>query len=63
IFPFAARKLWNKFVVRYHDLTQTDHFTRELFGREFTRRYHAIADTAVAVGAVKEAPAMGAAAS
>jgi predicted component of type VI protein secretion system len=44
--PFAARKLWKKFLVRHHDLTHTDHFARELFGREFTRRYHAIADSA-----------------
>jgi predicted component of type VI protein secretion system len=44
--PFAARKLWTKFRVRHHDLTHTDHFARELFGREFTRRYHAIADSA-----------------
>lgn len=44
--PFTARKLWKKFLVRHHDLTHTDHFARELFGREFTRRYHAIADSA-----------------
>jgi hypothetical protein len=44
--PFAARKLWKKFLVRHHDLTHTDHFARELFGRDFTRRYHAIADSA-----------------
>jgi len=44
--PLAARKLWRKFLVRHHDLTHTDHFARELFGREFTRRYHAIADSA-----------------
>lgn len=44
--PFAARKLWKKYLVRHHDLTHTDHFARELFGREFTRRYHAIADSA-----------------
>jgi hypothetical protein len=43
---FAARKLWRKYLVRHHDLTHTDHFARELFGREFTRRYHAIADSA-----------------
>lgn len=45
VWPFAARKLWRRFVVRHHDLLQTDHFARELFGREFTRRYHAIADS------------------
>jgi hypothetical protein len=44
--PFTARKLWRKYLVLHHDLTQTDHFARELFGREFMRRYHAIADTA-----------------
>lgn len=44
--PLAARKLWRKFLVRHHDLTHTDHFARELFGRDFTRRYHAIADSA-----------------
>jgi hypothetical protein len=44
--PLAARKLWRKYLVRHHDLTHTDHFARELFGREFTRRYHAIADSA-----------------
>jgi pSer/pThr/pTyr-binding forkhead associated (FHA) protein len=60
--PYPARRFWNRFVVRYHDLTQTDHFTRELFGREFTRRYHAIADTAVAVGAAAESPMLGGAA-
>jgi predicted component of type VI protein secretion system len=51
VWPFAARKLWHKFVVRHHDLTQTDHFARELFGREFMRRYHAIADSAIQVRA------------
>jgi pSer/pThr/pTyr-binding forkhead associated (FHA) protein len=56
--PYPARRFWNRFVVRYHDLTQTDHFTRELFGREFTRRYHAIADAAVAVGAAAKSPAL-----
>jgi len=45
VWPFTARKLWRRFLVRHHDLVQTDHFARELFGREFTRRYHAIADT------------------
>jgi predicted component of type VI protein secretion system len=44
--PLAARKMWRKFLVRHHDLTHTDHFARELFGRDFTRRYHAIADSA-----------------
>jgi predicted component of type VI protein secretion system len=44
--PLAARKLWKKFLVKHHDLTHTDHFARELFGRDFTRRYHAIADSA-----------------
>jgi predicted component of type VI protein secretion system len=50
IWPYRARKLWNRFLVRHHDLTQADHFTRELFGRAFARRYHAIADNATAVG-------------
>jgi pSer/pThr/pTyr-binding forkhead associated (FHA) protein len=58
--PYPARRLWNKFVVRYHDMTHTDHFTRELFGREFTRRYHAIADNAVAIGSAGESPLVGA---
>lgn len=44
--PLTARKLWRKFLVLHHDLTHADHFARELFGREFTRRYHAIADSA-----------------
>jgi len=44
VWPLTARKLWRRFLVRHHDLVQTDHFARELFGREFTRRYHAIAD-------------------
>jgi pSer/pThr/pTyr-binding forkhead associated (FHA) protein len=60
--PYPARRLWNRFVVRYHDMTHTDHFTRELFGREFTRRYHAIADNAVAIGSGAESPQVGAAA-
>jgi predicted component of type VI protein secretion system len=46
VWPFAAQKLWRKYMVRHHDLTQEDHFARELFGHEFTRRYHAIADSA-----------------
>lgn len=49
VWPHTAKKLWRKFLVRHNDLTQTDHFTRELFGREFTRRYHAIADAAMRV--------------
>ena len=49
LWPYSARKLWIRFVVRHSDLTQTDHFTRALFGREFTRRYHAIADSSAAV--------------
>ena len=51
VWPLTARKLWHKFVVRHHDLTHSDHFARELFGKEFTRRYHAIADTSVNVRA------------
>jgi predicted component of type VI protein secretion system len=54
LWPYAARRLLRKYLVRHHDLTQTDHFTRELFGREFTRRYHAIADSAVGVPAQSE---------
>lgn len=46
VWPFAAQKLWRKYMVRHHDLTLQDHFARELFGHEFTRRYHAIADSA-----------------
>jgi predicted component of type VI protein secretion system len=49
LWPYPARKLWNQFLVRHRDLTQADHFTRELFGRAFVRRYHAIADSAAAV--------------
>jgi predicted component of type VI protein secretion system len=49
LWPFPARRLWRSFVVRHRDLTQTDHFARALFGREFTRRYHAIADNAATV--------------
>ena len=49
LWPYAARKLWRKFVVCHHDLTQADHFTHALFGREFQRRYHAIADSTLAV--------------
>jgi predicted component of type VI protein secretion system len=50
LWPYPARKLWNRFLIRHHDLTHADHFTRELFGRAFARRYHAIADNAAAVG-------------
>ena len=46
VWPFAAQKMWRKYMVRNHDLTLKDHFARELIGREFTRRYHAIADSA-----------------
>jgi hypothetical protein len=46
VWPFTAQKLWRKYMVRHNDLTQQDHFARELFGHEFTRRYHAIADSA-----------------
>jgi predicted component of type VI protein secretion system len=49
LWPFAAKKLWRRLVVRHHDLLHADHFARELFGREFTRRYHAIADSATHV--------------
>jgi predicted component of type VI protein secretion system len=51
VWPFAAQKLWRKYMVRHNDLTLQDHFARELFGREFTRRYHAIADSASHVAA------------
>jgi type VI secretion system protein len=45
--PFAARKLWRKYLVQYHHLREADRFTHELFGRAFARRYYAITGAAL----------------
>jgi predicted component of type VI protein secretion system len=39
---FATRKHWRKYVVQHFELLQGDRFTRELFGREFARRYYVV---------------------
>lgn len=55
LWPFTARKLWRRFLVRHNDLLHADHFARELFGHEFTRRYHAIADSSTQVEPLEHA--------
>jgi predicted component of type VI protein secretion system len=39
---FATRKHWRRYVAQHFEMLQGDRFTRELFGREFARRYYVV---------------------
>jgi predicted component of type VI protein secretion system len=43
LFPYAARKLWRRYVAHHQEMIEGDRFTRELFGRAFARRYYSVA--------------------
>lgn len=38
----ASRKLWKRYLAQHYDLMEGDRFMRQLFGREFVRRYYAV---------------------
>jgi hypothetical protein len=42
LWPRAARKLWRRYLAHHYALVESDRFVRELFGREFARRYYAV---------------------
>lgn len=46
LWPRAARKLWHRYLAHHFDLADGDRFVRELFGREFARRYYAVTGAA-----------------
>lgn len=46
LWPRTARKLWHRYLAHHFDLADGDRFVRELFGREFARRYYAVTGAA-----------------
>jgi type VI secretion system protein ImpI len=42
LWPWAARSLWRRYLAHHYTLMESDRFVRELFGREFARRYYSV---------------------
>jgi predicted component of type VI protein secretion system len=42
LWPWAARSLWRRYLAHHYSLVESDRFVRELFGREFARRYYSV---------------------
>lgn len=42
LWPWAAKGLWRRYLAHHYALIESDRFVRELFGREFARRYYSV---------------------